>query len=242
MRPRQLVSYPMMLQHVFCDLLKTDDINTLASLLREDLYQDQRDKTLVKLLKEVIGSSYNQGQISATTKDTTEDDTRDKRMPTGAQNCIFCIKQAQDPQMTSCFHICCKKCYDMRLSRDAAIDLGAICCPCGEVIDGCEDYDEGDSDSVKRELQTDAEKTNRALRYQTRGEGQIQDWIINGMIWRSAKVVKVVHLLKEHFSKKPTEKVILLTQWIGFGKVLARVLSEEKRGYVKYKENMTSKA
>lgn len=217
-RPRQLISHPMMLQHVLSDLMLEEGNTEFLNKLQPKLYEEESDKTLARLLYRAV-----KGNVA-------REDLHDE----SDKSCAKCDKSPEILFKTNCGHIYCEPC----LGSLHKILENSICDACDTPIEESEEiYDNMKTGNESVLLHAIAH--GRKVEY-----GKITDWIDErGKVWRSAKVHKTVECLKEVFRERPDEKVILFTQWLGFEQILAQVCEKEE-GWpcVIYDGSMSAKA
>ena len=246
-RPRQMVSHPIMLQRILCDLLG-DDTDRFLAILDPEQYDDENDKSLAEILgrltRESLADRDTVSPDNAMTKQDKSSKTDSRQRPSGAQRCSACKKLACEPCITSCFHVYCQNCLKEIYESCEAASIPACCKVCDETIDADEPFVESDTEVESDETLSKEVRRSLTLQEGTKpSEMKLSDWKDkHGRIWRTAKLVALADYTRSFLDENSKGKIIWFTQWVGFAKVLAAVCEEEGWGCVQYLGSMLPKA
>lgn len=217
---RQIVSHPVLLpQNTFCESLLESNL-----VLNPNHYQDESDKTYARYCKKLVDAFSKQNKMKK--KAAKSASGKDGASP----ECVFCEQPALTPQtINPCRHVYCEQCLVDECEKYESANLSHCCKLCRVVIDGYEEYIEG---------QGDPKKTSKAAS----GKGNIKDWKDRyGKIYRTAKIICLVDTIKSILVNRPHEKIILFMQYHQLGDVLVEVCKEERWGYVRYNGSQSLK-
>ena len=150
----------------------------------------------------------------------------------GRSACAYCDKPPIDPQLTACFHIYCKECFE-EMETDANIrqlPVGATCLECGVELgkkQPCSAFGEA-ADGMSTPFSTQSASNSRRGSGNSSDEEDIDWYNVDGPMVQSAKTRAATAQIAEWFCEDPTCKIIVFTQFRGIIKVLDRVCCEQR--------------
>jgi SNF2 family DNA or RNA helicase len=160
--------------------------------------------------------------------------------------CVSCNDRAEDPMVTSCYHVYCSECIEA-VMNDAALEYQdqARCKECGIKFDDVKACDNFDLDQMDENLDigdtsdTDTEllKKNRSRKKKKKDQKRKdEDWIdqegVN--ILPSAKTLGIKAQILNWISENPNVKVIIFTQFIDMIRILSKVCQAERWVHTTY--------
>lgn len=229
LRLRQLVSHPKMLQITLCEFLKQDEVKDFLEVLDENRYEDERDRTLARLLNRAIKKF----ELEKEMRSLTDPNKSVLCYP----NCVSCKKPSQHPRKASCTHVYCSQCL-----QDLRKRLGpgtVLCNACLGVIN----HDECYIHENEAELDRQARSRSSNVRKGKSSEGMLDEWRdAKGKVYRSAKVAETVRRTKAFLSLpgNKNKRIIWFCQWLGLAEVLVEVCKEERWQCLQYHGSLSS--
>ncbi|KAK4574889.1 hypothetical protein LTR86_001731 [Recurvomyces mirabilis] len=157
--------------------------------------------------------------------------------------CVGCRQRPDDAQVTSCFHVYCKKCLqDLQHHAARRGHDQARCSECGEAYTStqpCQDF----TTFQQRESTRDGSSISPPAKKKESKDGELEDWIsMRGEILPSAKTTAAKAQILNWIEEQPTAKIIIFTQFLPMVRILSKMCTTEGWGWLKYTGEMSHDA
>lgn len=159
--------------------------------------------------------------------------------------CQLCGAPPNDPCITSCMHIYCRKCLNELKYAAAGQDKDVVTCfQCGARFHRSEAYAPKGYDEAAKRADSEAAagisaKSSKRKKTGADADEDIDWFTLGGPILQSAKTKGAIKKMEEWWQADPTAKIIIFVQFTGMIKIFRRLCTERNWGHTWFNGELT---
>ncbi|KAB5535381.1 SNF2 family N-terminal domain-containing protein [Coniochaeta sp. 2T2.1] len=218
------------------------------------------DHPLDRVVEDAASKSFGQGDHGLEFNMDPQLEKMERMKDFGGSICNICDEPFQAPRKTKCGHVFCRDCLDGLIETERDDGSNIVRCPTCNHAYGINDLMEFDDQDGGPQSQSQSRRreTRRGVAnlhpnmpgndhngLQPLGDGEGAKFLdecdrnVNLTMAPSAKTAKVKELILKWQKDFPNDKIIVFTQWVMVGRILGRVLQQEKIPFLYYFGDMT---